>query len=75
MCIGRPFFSRAASKIQRIDSVCCRFLRTCIGTWYVAPPTRLERTSIIGITFSTARPKTSTGFSLGRRFSISSIAS
>ena len=75
MAIGRPFFSRAAIRIQRIDSVCWRVLLTCIGTWYVAPPTRLERTSIIGLTFSTARVNTSIGFSLGSRFWISSIAS
>ena len=59
--VGRPFFSRTAPKIQRIASDCCRVLLTCIGTWYDAPPTRFERTSMFGLTFSTAWVKTSMG--------------
>ena len=42
-------------------SDCWRVLFTCIGTWYEAPPTRLERTSMFGLTFSTAWVKTSIG--------------
>ncbi len=33
MAIGRPFFSRAAIRSQRMARVCWRFLLTCIGTW------------------------------------------
>src|SRR5215467_4799039 len=65
--IGRPALLRAAPMIQRMASDCCRDLFTCIGTWYVAPPTRLERTSTVGLTFSTAWVKTSIGLTSPRR--------
>src|SRR5262249_1481687 len=72
--IGRPFLPRAAVMIQRIDRLCCRVLLTCMGTWYVAPPTRLERTSTVGLTCSTAWLKTSIGSASGMRFLIWSSA-
>ncbi len=72
--MGRPLLARAAPMIQRMARLCCRVLFTCIGTWYVAPPTRLERTSTVGLTCSTACVKTSSGSASGMRFLIWSKA-
>src|SRR5580704_15448842 len=74
-CAGRPFFSRTDSISQRIAKVCCRREFTGVGTWYVAPPTRFERTSIDGRTFSTASVNTFTASSSGIFLTMMSIAS
>ena len=44
-----------------MDSVVARRGRTSTGTWYVAPPTRRERTSSGGLTLSIARFKVESG--------------
>ena len=49
---------RALSISQRSASAWRRDWRTSTGTWYVAPPTRRERTSTVGLTFSSASWKT-----------------
>ena len=69
-----PLLLRAAPMIQRMARLCCRVRLTCIGTWYVAPPTRFERTSTVGLTCSTAWVNTSMGLASGMRFLIWSSA-
>src|SRR5262249_32402431 len=51
---GWPLRASANFTIQRMASEICRAGVTSIGTWYVAPPTRRERTSSRGRTFSRA---------------------
>jgi hypothetical protein len=61
---------------QRIASVWRRLERTSTGTWYVAPPTRRDFTSTIGLTLSSAMVRSSIAWSDGRpvRSAILSIA-
>src|SRR3990172_11055329 len=57
--MGFPDRARAAPTIQRRAMESRRSGRTSVGTWYVAPPTRRERTSRAGVTLRTACSKTS----------------
>ena len=53
---------RAASMAQRMASVSRRVARTSTGTWYVAPPTRLDFTSTTGLMLSSAWARSSSDF-------------
>ena len=50
-----PPRARAYCTSQRIASEVARSGRTSTGTWYVAPPTRRDFTSMRGRTLSSAR--------------------
>ena len=47
--MGIPLRERAPRMSQRIASASLRSVRNSVGTWIVAPPTRLGRTSTAGV--------------------------
>ena len=69
--MGLPDLAREAAIIQRMANARRRSGRTSVGTWYVAPPTRLGFTSRCGVAFRIAASNTSTGSTPVRSSTIS----